>query len=137
MEMYGTLTSQLLGGGRNFSGAPIQAVQGFQAMKISDFFENTLGANLNNPRWSWGASNPTTNQLFLRVWKDQLETIDSFERITLLRRKAWAGKSPGFPERERHVQALRGGVEGYGVVCTAEPRSTPETGQWSTPENRP
>jgi hypothetical protein len=93
-------------------------------MSISDFFENTLGANLSNSRWSWGASNPNTNQLFLRVWDDQLETIDGIERISILRTD-WGGSSAGFPERKRHVEALRNGAEGYGVLCTAKDIHSP------------
>ena len=88
-------------------------------MSISDFFVNTLGANLSNTRWSWGASNPITNQVFLRVWDDQLETINGIECITILRTDL-AGRSPGFPERKQHVEALREGAEGYGVLCSAE-----------------
>lgn len=88
-------------------------------MSIGDFFENTLGANLTNARWSWGASNPNTNQLFLRIWDDQLETVDGLERISILRTD-WDGTSAGYPERKRHVEALRNGAEGYGVLCTAK-----------------
>ena len=93
-------------------------------MKISTFFEKTLGANLANPRWSWGATNPTTNQLFLRVWSDHLETVSGVERISVLWTK-WEGLSPGFPERKRHVEALRNGAEGYGVLCTPKDGPTP------------
>lgn len=88
-------------------------------MNISDFFQNTLNAKLRNTRWSWGAFNPTTNQLFLRVWKDHLEKVAGVETISILR-KDWDGKSPGYRERERHVEAMRSGVEGYGVLCTAK-----------------
>lgn len=88
-------------------------------MRISDFFENTLGANLGNARWSWGAFNPNTNQLFLRVWEDQLQTANGVERISVLRKK-WNGKSNGYPERKWHVEQLRSGVEGYGILCTAK-----------------
>ena len=56
-------------------------------MGITSFFEDTLGANLSNPRWSWGAFNPQTNQLFLRVWRDQLGKKDGAEFITVLRKK--------------------------------------------------
>lgn len=85
-------------------------------MNVSDFFTIKLGANLANIRWSWGASNPQTNQLFLRVWDDQLNTLDGVERILLLAAD-WS-PSPGYAERQRHVEALRNGAQGYGVVCT-------------------
>ena len=88
-------------------------------MSISDFFTNTLGANLTNSRWSWGASNPNTNQLFLRVWEDELDMVGDLERCLILK-SDWAGASAGFPERKRHIDALRNGAEGYGVVCTAK-----------------
>lgn len=88
-------------------------------MKISVFYEEKLGANLSNARWSWGATNPTTNQLFLRVWDDQLEVVDGVERISILKTD-WEGSSAGFPERKRHVAALREDAEGYGVLCTAK-----------------
>ncbi|MEA5475375.1 HNH endonuclease [Synechococcus sp. CCY9201] len=88
-------------------------------MSISNFFTNTLGANLSNPRWSWGASNPQTNQLFLRVWYDELETVDGVERSLILKTDR-SYSSPGYPERQRHVEALRNGAQGYGVVCTAK-----------------
>ena len=53
-------------------------------MSISAFFEQTLGANLRNIRNSWGAYNPNTNQLFLRVWNDQLQTLNGDEYIYVL-----------------------------------------------------
>ena len=93
-------------------------------MRISTFFEKILGANLANARWSWGATNPTTNQLFLRVWDDHLETVGGVERISILRTN-WEGSSAGFPERKQHVEALRNGAEGYGVLCTPKDGPTP------------
>ena len=93
-------------------------------MRISIFFENTLGVNIANPRWSWGATNLTTNQLFLRVWADHLETVNGAEWISVLWNK-WEGSSAGFPERKRHVDALRNGAEGYGVLCTPKHGPTP------------
>jgi len=86
-------------------------------MRISTFFEKTLGAKLANPRWSWGATNPTTHRLFLRVWADNLETVNGIERISIHGTK-WKGGSAGLPERQRHVESLRNGTEGYGVLCT-------------------
>ena len=88
-------------------------------MSISEFFTNTLGANLSNTRWSWGAFNPDTNQLFLRVWEDQLETVAGIERISIFNTNI-KRKSAGQPERKRHVEAMRNGAEGYGVLCTAK-----------------
>ncbi len=89
--------------------------------KISDFFRNTLGANLTNPRWSWGAYNPDTNQLFLRVWEDDIDRSDEerSDRVLVLGAH-WKRKSPGLPERKRHIEKLRNDAEGYGVVCEAK-----------------
>jgi hypothetical protein len=85
-------------------------------MNISDFYENTLGANLSNPRWSWGAYNPITNRLFLRVWRDQKKIIDGKEVIAICSKNS-KSKSRGYPERIRHVDNLRKGIEGFGVIC--------------------
>jgi len=90
---------------------------------ISDFYTSTLGANLANARWSWGAVNPVTNELFLRVWADDIEATPPGERIPLYDLD-WNGTSPGYPERMRHIEALRDDALGYGVVCTA---ATPAT----------
>jgi hypothetical protein len=40
------------------------------AKGVSRFFEERLGAKLNNPQWSWGAIDPVFNRVFLRVWVD-------------------------------------------------------------------
>ena len=53
-------------------------------MSISDFFENRLGVKLKNLRWSWGASDPDTKQVFLRVWDDQIEFHQGVEHIQIL-----------------------------------------------------
>jgi putative restriction endonuclease len=85
---------------------------------ISSFFKNTLGAPLANARWSWGAVNANTGQVFLRVWIDERETVDGMDQIHLLA-SDWSRRSPGYPERERQVELLRSGAEGYGVLCVA------------------
>ena len=68
----------------------------------SEFFQNTLGAKLRNPVWSWGAYNPDTNQLFLRVWEDDIDRSDeeSSDRVLILGAH-WKTKSSGLPERLR------------------------------------
>jgi putative restriction endonuclease len=85
-------------------------------MKISSFFQDVLGANLANIQWSWGAFNPQTNQLFLRVWEDEVKTIDGRE-CSLLIHRDWSSKSLGHPERLRHIEAMRNGATAYGVAC--------------------
>lgn len=97
-------------------------------MTISSFFQNTLGANLNNQVWSWGAFNPTSNRLFLRVWENNIEDADGIERVLVLRND-WDGKSNGFPERKQHIELLKNGSEGFGVVCTAVD-TTAKKGSW-------
>lgn len=88
-------------------------------MKINDFFKSTLGANLKNPRWSWGAYNPITNRLYLRVWRDQIEFIDGKELVKILKKnpKKFAA---GYNERKNQVESLLLNIDGYGVVCDAE-----------------
>lgn len=88
-------------------------------MSISHIFTNTLGANLSNSRWPWGASNPQTNQLFLLVWDDELETVDGVERSLILKTDR-SYSSAGYPERQRRADALRNGAQGYGIVCAAK-----------------
>jgi hypothetical protein len=92
-------------------------------MSIGDFFRDTLHAPLGNTRWSWGAVNPKTGQLFLRVWVDERETVSGVDQIHVLGTD-WSSRSPGYPERQRQVELLRAGTEGYGVLCVAENPAT-------------
>jgi hypothetical protein len=90
---------------------------------ISSFFKQALGAPLKNARWSWGAENPDTGQLFLRVWVDERDTVNGVDQIHLLGAD-WGRASRGYPERVRQVEQLRAGAEGYGVLCVAEDPNT-------------
>ena len=92
-------------------------------LTITEFFQDTLGAPLTNFRTSWGAYNPGTNQLFLRVWKDHIDHSDSSARALLFGRD-WTKRSAGFDQRKGHVEDLRNGAEGYGVVCMAKDTKT-------------
>lgn len=87
-------------------------------MKINRFFEETLGANLANPRWSWGAVDPVANRVYLRVWDDQTISREGSDWVQVYYDKPLR-KSPGFPERMDHLKAIESGLEGYAVVCTA------------------
>ncbi|GAC1622379.1 MAG: hypothetical protein NVS9B10_06260 [Nevskia sp.] len=87
-------------------------------MKISEFFTETLKAPLANTRWSWGAVRPNSNQVFLRVWADQIDETIPPAQVSILR-VDWKRLTPGYKERERHVAALQNGAKGYGLVCTA------------------
>ncbi len=94
---------------------------------LTDFYTATLGANLTNARWSWGAVNPVTNEVFLRVWNNDVEATADGERVQVYSHD-WSGRSSGYPERLRHIEALQGGAHGYGVVCTkANPGSDDAT----------
>jgi putative restriction endonuclease len=85
---------------------------------ITRFFADILGAKLKNAVWSWGAADPLTNRVFLRVWQDQIETVENGERVSV----GWdkpRRSSPGFPERQAHLAQINNGAEGFGVVCVA------------------
>ncbi len=40
---------------------------------ISRFYEEILGAKMNNIYWSWGAIDRASNRVFLKVWTDLIE----------------------------------------------------------------
>lgn len=87
-------------------------------MKISQFFEKKLGANLRNTRWSWGAVDPVRNIVFLRIWDDQISKVDGVDRVHVY----WKNRksnSPGFKERQQHIAAIENGAEAVGVICKA------------------
>ena len=83
---------------------------------LTTFYTDTLGANLTNTRWSWGAMNPVTDEVFLRVWSEDFKAAADGEVVQLYNLD-WKGKSPGYPERLRHIEAIRRGAAAYGVVC--------------------
>lgn len=87
-------------------------------MKINQFFSEVLGANVRNPRWSWGAVEPIFNRIYLRVWADQIETNRGKKFILLDWDEYFEGyRSNGINERRGHVESLKNGSNGYGVVC--------------------
>lgn len=87
-------------------------------IKISNFFTDTLGAQLKNPRWSWGATDPLNHRIFLRVWQDEIQKTETGERIQIANNKP-RRQSNGFSERQTHIDLIRAGAEGFGIVCTA------------------
>jgi hypothetical protein len=95
-------------------------------MNLSNFFTETLGANLKNTRWSWGAVDPMTNRVFLRVWEDQIQPLGTGEAVAVLRDKP-RRKSNGYPERQKHLLQIQDGAEGFGVVCKAVDPDTDDT----------
>lgn len=88
-------------------------------MNINRFFTEVLGAQLKNSRWSWGARDPVTNRIFLRVWEDQLEVRDGAEWLRVGYGDK-ARRSNGFAERKLHLGLIMSGADGYGVVCEAK-----------------
>jgi putative restriction endonuclease len=95
------------------------------AMKINQFFNETLGGNLRNPRWSWGAVDPMTNRVFLRAWEDLIDRAEDGERILVARDKPLR-RSNGFPERRDHIAQIQNGATAFGVLCTAVDPDTTE-----------
>jgi hypothetical protein len=88
-------------------------------MAISAFFRRTLGAPLKNDRWSWGAINESTGQLFLRVWADERQAVDGVP-CYLIKENSWASTSRGSPERQRQIEMMKDGTQAFGVVCVAK-----------------
>lgn len=90
-------------------------------MSINRFFTHVLGAQLKNPRWSWGAGDTSTNRIYLRVWDDQIDQSDGVQWIRIGYDRI-ERRSNGYAERNTHIEMMRAGVDGYGVVCTAKMR---------------
>ena len=96
-------------------------------MNITRFFTNILGAKLRTP-YRWGAINEMTNHVFLRVWEDGSESVPDGQRILVLPsqpRLVSASYKASFNERRRHLDHIRNGAVGFGVLCTAvDPETT-------------
>lgn len=89
-------------------------------MKINHFFKDVLGATPKNSRWSWGAVDPVHNRIFLRVWEDDLDKNNGIEKVKVFRKNPRrTGNFPGRSERRQHVNALKNGAQGFGIVCKA------------------
>ncbi len=84
-------------------------------MNITDFFEQTLGAKLKNPAWSWGAEDPAFKRVFLRVWEDEIKIDERGEMVQVFWKPGI--NSNGHPERREHLEAIRKGAKGIAVVC--------------------
>jgi len=87
-------------------------------VNINAFYTNVLGANLRNVRWSWGSYDPITNRVFLRVWDDEIRQAEGGNRALVLREHP-TRSSPGYSERRNHIELIRNGAAGFGVLCTA------------------
>lgn len=95
-------------------------------MSISTLFSD-LGAPLKNIRWSWGAVNPQSGAVFLRVWTDETRKHNGWNVVRLTNRAHFEGrKSLGYAERTNHIQDLRNGRPGFLIFCEAkEPGKIP------------
>ncbi|MEK6259081.1 MAG: HNH endonuclease [Planctomycetota bacterium] len=94
-------------------------------MNINRFFTDTLGAELKNPRWSWGATDVLNHRVFLRVWQDGIRDTKAGQQVRIAHDEP-RRESNGFTERHAHIDLIRAGAEGFGVVCTAVDPDTTE-----------
>ena len=100
------------------------AVSLARRMNINQFFTDTLGAQLKNARWSWGAIDPVNHRVFLRVWQDGFRKVHGKDCYHIAR-DVPRRISNGFAERHNHISLIRAGADGYGVVCIAvDPETT-------------
>ena len=86
-------------------------------MSINHFFTDILKVKLQNIRWSWGAFDEMTNRVFLRVWDYYVEHVPDGERILVGHEKP-RQHPHGYNERCKHLNLIREGATGFGVVCT-------------------
>jgi putative restriction endonuclease len=88
------------------------------------FYTDVLGAELRNPRWSWGAHDPVQDRIYLRVWEDE-RVEDGGTSFVMVLRKVASRHSAGRAERQRHLNIVAAGAEAYGILCTPDgPRRT-------------
>jgi hypothetical protein len=85
------------------------------------FFES-LGAPLANARWSWGAVRPADGVVFLRVWRDNVQTHEGKQFVRILRGVSNRSRphEHGRRERLKHVQNVQGGARCFLIMCQAE-----------------
>ena len=87
-------------------------------MTMSEFFES-VGAPLNNVRWSWGAIRPKDGAVFLRAWKDQLRKDAEGREWVMIGGPSGDGSMHGWYEREEHLKAIESGARCLIVLCEA------------------
>jgi putative restriction endonuclease len=88
-------------------------------IKITPFFEKTLGVKLNNPRQSWGAVDIASNRVFLRIWEDQIKEDGNGLKVQVYW-KVKRSKSNGYAERLKHLAIIQDGAVGIGILCEAD-----------------
>ena len=93
------------------------------SMRINAFFKEVLNAPVANVRWSWGAVDERSRSVFLRLWRMDIADLEGSQVIRVLGNRNT--KRPGWNERVRHLELIRGGYRAYGVVCD---KDSPEAG---------
>lgn len=92
-------------------------------MRINAFFKEVLNAPVANVRWSWGAVDERSRRVFLRLWRMDIANWEGSQVIRVLGSRNT--NRPGWNERARHLELIRGGYRAYGVVCD---KDSPEAG---------
>ena len=87
-------------------------------MNITHFFQETLGVKLKNIRWSWGAVDKNANRVFLRIWENEIQATDGGEKVQVFW-KHYETRSGGVAERREHLEAIKNGAQGFGVIARA------------------
>ena len=85
-------------------------------MKITQFFEEVLGAKLKNRFFSWGALSNSGDRVFLRVFTDEIETDGEGQKAKVFWKEP-TGSMHGYNERETHMEAIKDGAKGFVIVC--------------------
>ena len=90
-------------------------------MGINEFFAERLRAPINNPRWSWGAYDPSTDTVFMRFWTDAEYSLNGQRawRVTDANSKPEGTRKSAEDERAAHVERIRQGAKGYAVLCVS------------------
>src|ERR1035437_3514342 len=83
-------------------------------IKITRFFEETLGVKLHNPQQSYGATDPANNRVFLKVWEN--EQVEDADGVKFQIYWKDGKKSNGKTERLKHIDAIRRGAKCFGVL---------------------
>lgn len=86
-------------------------------MSQSELFE-TLGAPLNNVRWSWGGVRGLDGAVFLRVWQDGTIKVNG-KRYIWVSVENPPGDDLGENERMDHLKLVQSGQPCYLVMCQA------------------
>ena len=96
-------------------------------MGINRFCTDILNAKRVHPVQSWGAIDHTTNRVFLNIWNDDIKCIPDGERI-LVGHEKWRPNRFGYKERHRHLDRIREGATGFGIVGTPK---DPKADTWN------